>query len=76
MADYKSVEQWGRDKAKARYTGGRDTLGKNVEHQKPQMPEDKQDAKYDNDTPSDWLRGMGKSEAEGKPSFDHHKGKR
>lgn len=29
-----------------------------------------QDAGYQNDTASDWRRGMGPGEAEGKPSFD------
>lgn len=38
--------------------------------QEPQFPEDKHGPKYDNDTPSNWLRGMGPNGAEGKPGFD------
>ncbi len=40
------------------------------ETQAPQCPEDKHGPKYDNDTPSNWLRGMGSNRAEGKPGFD------
>ncbi len=69
----KSTHEWGREKARARYnTDKRDTLGPNVEVQKPQMPEDKQAAGYDNDA-SGWVRGMGKGKietGEGKPAFD------
>ncbi len=38
--------------------------------QKPQAPEDRQGPGYDNDVPSNWLRGMGTGGATGKPSFD------
>jgi hypothetical protein len=38
--------------------------------QKPQAPEDRQAPGYDNDVKSNWLRGMGPGEAEGKPGFD------
>lgn len=38
---------------------------------KPQRPSDQQGPGYENDTPDNWLRGMGKGEAEGKPNFDH-----
>ncbi len=41
--------------------------------QAPQSVNDKHGPKYDNDVASNWLRGMGKGEAEGKPSFDKHK---
>jgi hypothetical protein len=41
--------------------------------QAPQDPIDKHGAKYDNDVASNWLRGMGPKEAEGKPGFDKHK---
>lgn len=41
--------------------------------QEPQCPEDKHGANYNNDTPNNWLRGMGPGEAEGKPSFDKGK---
>lgn len=40
------------------------------EYQKPQAQEDRQGPTYDNDVPNNWLRGMGKSEACGKPGFD------
>lgn len=51
-------------------------MAKNLESEvnvgcEPQCPEDKHGPKYSNDTPNNWLRGMGKGEAEGKPSFDH-----
>lgn len=39
----------------------------------PQAPEDQQAPGYDNDTPSNWLRGMGPGEACGKPGFDYQK---
>lgn len=39
----------------------------------PQFPEDKHGAKYDNDVADNWLRGMGKGGAEGKPGFDKGK---
>lgn len=38
--------------------------------QAPQCPEDAHGPKYDNDTPDNWLRGMGPGEAEGKPGYD------
>jgi hypothetical protein len=42
----------------------------------PQFPEDKAADRTYNDVPtSSWLRGGGES-AEGKPGFDHSKGKR
>jgi len=37
----------------------------------PQMPEDKTGPGYQNDAPSNWVRGM--PSAEGKPGFDHSK---
>lgn len=43
------------------------------ETQAPQFPEDKHGEKYDNDVASNWLRGMGPKEAEGKPGFDSGK---
>lgn len=47
------------------------------EQQAPQCPEDKHGAKYDNDTPDNWLRGMGPKQACGKPGYDNSpKGKR
>ena len=41
--------------------------------QAPQSINDKHGPKYDNDTPSNWLRGRGKGEATGEPSFDKQK---
>jgi hypothetical protein len=42
-------------------------------YQKPQGREDRHASNYDNDTPSNWLRGMPNESAEGKPGFDHTK---
>lgn len=71
MADHKSLEHWGREKAKARYNvDKKDTLGPNKEVQPPQFPEDKHDPNYNNDVPKNsWLIGDG----EKKPAFDHRK---
>lgn len=41
------------------------------EYQKPQAQEGRQAPGYDNDVGANWLRGMGKGEACGKPSFDY-----
>lgn len=41
--------------------------------QSPQSVNDHHGPSYDNDTPVNWLRGMGKGEACGKPSFDYQK---
>lgn len=46
--------------------------------QAPQAINDQHFGKYDNDVGANWLRGMGKGEACGKPDFDyypHTKGK-
>lgn len=72
----KHLEKWGRHKAQERYGSLKSHERATGEHQAPQAPEDKHADKYENDTPSNWLRGLGKSEAEGKPNFDNHKGKR
>lgn len=38
----------------------------------PQAECDKRrEPEYSNEVPDNWLRGMGKGEAEGKPDFDH-----
>ena len=68
MAGYKSLEHWGREKAKARYnTDKRNTLGPDKEVQANQSPEDKHDPNYNNDVPKDsYLVGNG----EKKPAFD------
>jgi hypothetical protein len=68
MAKVQNQEKWGKSTAKDRYgspTGG--ISGPSQEA--PQCPEDKRGPDYDNNTPSNWLRGM--PNAEGKPSFDH-----
>lgn len=41
-----------------------------VDLQAPQAPEDRHGPDYNNDTPKNWLRGMPRESAEGKPSFD------
>lgn len=41
--------------------------------QAPQSVNDKHSPNYDNDVAPNWLRGMGKGQAEGKPNFDKHK---
>ena len=38
--------------------------------QAPQDIQDQHEPHYDNDTPPNWLRGMGPKQAEGKPSFN------
>lgn len=73
MEKPKSVQKWGLDTAKERYGSVGKTVAPCVEHQAPQAPEDKHGSSYDNDTPSNWLRGMGKDHAEGKPSFNKGK---
>ena len=54
-----------------RHPAGGSGLGRNVEHQAPQMPEDAHDnrgGRYDNDVSADsWLRN---GDATTKPSFD------
>lgn len=77
MAKTKHLDAWGRETARSRY-GGPANSGKSAgqEDQAPQFPEDKHAATYDNDTGANWTRGMGKAHAEGKPSFDKHKGGR
>lgn len=76
MAKAKHLEAWGRSTAKSRYGDLKAGDKGGVETQAPQFVEDQHAAKYDNDTGANWTRGMGKGEAEGKPAFDKHKGKR
>jgi len=71
MKGYKSTETWGKKAAAERYSAGANTMDNNPAANDLQAPQDVQDqhgAKYNNDTPSNWLRGM--PSAEGKPSFD------
>lgn len=73
MADKsgKFVDEWGRSAAKQRYGSPGSGQKAPTGQDDPQSPEDKQGPKYENRTPDNWLRGMGKGQAEGKPSFDH-----
>ncbi len=66
----KDTEKWGRDTAKERYGVAKGTLNMKSE-EAPQCPEDKRGPDYDNNTPSNWLRGM--PSAENKPNFDKSK---
>jgi hypothetical protein len=70
----KDLDAWGRDTAKSRYGTAAGGTKPKAGQSLPQFPEDKHGPKYDNNTPSNWLRGMGSKGAEGKPGFD--KGKR
>lgn len=65
----KNTSKWGTDTAKERYGGGK-TFSPPTDQSHPQSPEDKQGPDYSNDTPDNWLRGMGKGQAEGKPGFN------
>lgn len=40
------------------------------DYQRPQAQEARHAPGYDNEVPPNWLRGMGKGEATGKPAFD------
>jgi len=67
---------WGEQKATERYGGTTKTFPSPEIANKPQRlgdPNNLQDLpRYDNIVPSNsWLRGGGKSQAEGKPGFDH-----
>lgn len=73
MAKIQDVQKWGLVTADRRY-GSIKAKGGNASCEcSPQFPEDKHGPGYDNDVASNWLRGMGKGEAEGKPGFDKHK---
>lgn len=74
MKKPKDLDAWGRSTAKSRYGSLGGGTKASESQQRPQDPEDKHGPKYDNNTPSNWLRGMGSKRAEGKPGFD--KGKR
>ena len=73
MANIADLEKWGRKTADRRYGSIKPNKDNASCECSPQSPEDKHGPGYDNDTPSNWLRGMGKGEAEGKPGFDKHK---
>ena len=62
------TQKWGKQTAKERYGTATGSISQKPE-EAPQCPEDKRGPDYDNNTPSNWLRGM--PSAEGKPSFDH-----
>lgn len=67
----KNLEQWGRDTARERYTGGSAYDRPSDEHGN-QDPSEKHAEKYDNDTGYVWQHCV----AEKKPSFDHSKKRR
>ena len=65
------TQKWGKQTAKDRYGSPKvdSTLMSQKSDEAPQCPEDKRGPDYDNNAPSNWLRGM--PSAENKPSFDH-----
>lgn len=69
-----NTEKWGKATAKSRYGGGHKTFPAPKAANEPQFPEDSHGADYNNDAPSNWVRGM--PSAEGKPGFDRTKLKR
>ena len=67
------TDEWGKSAAKERYgnaTSDSKLMSQTTE-EAPQDSCDKRAAGYDNNVPSNWLRGM--PSAEGKPGFDHSK---
>jgi hypothetical protein len=67
------TDEWGKSAAKERYGKATGSLNQTSE-EAPQSKENKRGPDYDNNTPSNWLRGM--PSAESKPSFDHGGGKK
>lgn len=68
-----NTEKWGRAKARERYGAPKSGGMAAEDHSQPQKLGDANNLQgpgYDNDTPNTWLRGGGKGDAEGKPSFD------
>jgi len=68
----KDTEAWGRAKATARYGSAYEGSMKAADQTRPQRLGDDNNLQgpgYDNDVASDWRRGMGPGEAEGKPGF-------
>lgn len=60
------TDKWGKAEATKRYGSPSEKIGKPAASaQANQFPEDKHGAKYDNDTPNNWLRGKGM-----KPGYD------
>lgn len=64
------MQKWGRDTARERYGKLHEPPLSQKSEEAPQCPEDKRGPDYDNNTPDNWVRGMGKGQAEGKPGFD------
>lgn len=63
------VDKWGKSTAKSRYGSASESIvNPSNKECYPQSREDQQGPDYNNDTPSNWLRGM--PNAEGKPGFD------
>ena len=73
MAEPKNQSEWGKATAASRYGSASGSIAAPKNEQAPQCPEDKQAPGYHNDTPDNWLRGMGPGQAEGKPNFDKSK---
>ncbi len=67
MAKIKSLEEWGRQTARERYTHGGASKMRPASEQAPEFPSEQHGPKYDNDVPlSGWLRG---TDATKKPGF-------
>ena len=65
------TDEWGKATASERYGKPHEPTLSQESVEAPQCPEDKRGPDYDNNTPDNWLRGMGKDQACGKPGFDH-----
>lgn len=70
MANIADIEKWGVKTADRRYGSIKENKEVSNCECAPQFKEDQWAPGYCNDTPDNWLRGMGKGEAEGKPGFD------
>jgi hypothetical protein len=71
--DDKFTDEWGRVVARQRYDNTRNlaTMDQTSEEAPQDACDKRREPAYTNVVPSNWLRGMGKGEAEGKPGFDH-----
>ena len=68
------TDEWGKSAARERYGKPHEPPLSQTSEEAPQSKEDKRGPDYDNNAPSNWLRGM--PSAESKPSFDHGGGKK
>lgn len=69
-----NTEKWGRKTARERYGQPKSGGMTPEDASRPQKLGDSNNLQgpgYDNDVANNWLRGGGKGQAEGKPSFDH-----